>query len=118
MPYTVELKPGEEKRILSGHPWVFANEVKSVKAVPGTPASNGDLADVYTSGGRFVGRGDINHLSKILVRIFIRDPETYPDAAFWRERIAAAPAARSLPNRMTCRGSSPTDTATCSRCSC
>ena len=90
MPYTVELKPGEEKRILSGHPWVFANEVKSVKAVPGTPASNGDLADVYTSGGRFVGRGYINHLSKILVRIFIRDPETYPGAAFWRERIAAA----------------------------
>ena len=32
MPYTVYLKKNEEKRLLAGHSWVFANEVAKIEA--------------------------------------------------------------------------------------
>ncbi len=69
MGYTVYLKKGEEKRVLAGHPWVYANEVARIEGKD----KNGSLATVRTFDGRYVGKGYINHLSKILVRIFIRD---------------------------------------------
>lgn len=67
--YSVYLKRGEEKRILAGHPFVYANEVQKIEGKD----VNGSLATVYSSDGKFVGKGYINHLSKILVRIFIRE---------------------------------------------
>ena len=85
MPYTVTLKKNHEKRIAEGHPWVYANEVASITG----PGKNGDLANVYSADGRFLGSGYINHLSKILVRIFIRDG-SFPDVDFYTKRIRAA----------------------------
>ncbi len=76
--YEVTLKRGEEKRIMAGHPWVYANEVQSISGKD----RNGSLAAVYSSDGRYIGKGYINHLSKILVRIFIRGDETDDDALF------------------------------------
>lgn len=69
MPYTVYLKKNEEKRILAGHSWVYANEVARVEGKD----KNGSLATVCAADGRYIGKGYINHASKILVRIFIRD---------------------------------------------
>ena len=69
MGYEVILKRGEEKRILAGHPWVYANEVQRIDGRD----RNGSLAIVKAQDGRYIGKGYINHLSKILVRIFIRD---------------------------------------------
>lgn len=86
MPYVVYLKKNEEKRLLRGHPWVFANEAARIEG----EGKNGDLATVLTSEGRFVGKGFINHLSKILVRIFIRNEAEVPDEAFFTGRIEAA----------------------------
>ena len=62
MPYTVYLKKGEEKRILGGHSWVYANEVQKIEGKD----KNGSLAEVRSHEGRFIGKGYINHLSKIL----------------------------------------------------
>ena len=67
MPYTVYLKKNEEKSLKSGYGWVFANEVAKIEGKD----KNGSLATVRTFDGKFVGKGYINHLSKILVRIFI-----------------------------------------------
>ncbi len=69
MAYEVYLKKNEEKRILKGHSWVYANEVAEIK----NKDKNGSLASVYANDGRFIGKGYINHASKILVRIFIRN---------------------------------------------
>ncbi len=69
MGYEVILKKGEEKRILAGHPWVYANEVQRIDGKD----KNGALVVVKAQDGRFIGKGYINHFSKILVRIFIRD---------------------------------------------
>ena len=85
MPYSVYLKKNEEKRIVSGHPWVFANEVARIEGKD----KNGSLATVYDFSGRYIGKGYINHLSKILVRIFIRD-DSVPDYEYYKNAISKA----------------------------
>ncbi|MCH5159353.1 MAG: class I SAM-dependent rRNA methyltransferase [Clostridiales bacterium] len=85
MAYEIYLKKGEERRILAGHPWVYANEVSKIEGKD----KNGSLATVFSFDGKYVGKGFINHASKILVRIFIRDEAEDVDAII-RERIHAA----------------------------
>lgn len=85
MGYDVYLKKGEEKRIIAGHSWVYANEVFKIEGKD----KNGALASVYSFDGRFIGKGYINHASKILMRVFIRGNET-DDEAFYFERLKTA----------------------------
>jgi 23S rRNA (cytosine1962-C5)-methyltransferase len=85
MPYTVYLKKNEEKRLLAGHSWVYANEVAKIEGKD----KNGALATVCSFDGRYIGKGYINHASKILVRIFIRGNET-DKGDFYYERILSA----------------------------
>ncbi len=85
MAYTVYLKKGEEKRILSGHSWVYANEVYKIDGKD----KNGALAEVRSFDGKYIGKGYINHASKILVRIFIRGEEC-DDENFYTARLSAA----------------------------
>lgn len=89
MAYRVILKKNEEKRVLAGHSWVYANEVARIEGKD----KNGSLAEVVAHDGRYIGKGYINHLSKILVRIFIRGQEEDGEELY-RERIAAAQALR------------------------
>ena len=65
----INIKKGEEKRILAGHPWVYANEVQKIEGKD----SQGSIAKVLANNGKFIGYGYINHLSKIIVRILTRD---------------------------------------------
>ncbi len=85
MGYEIFLKKGEERRILAGHPWVYANEVARIEGKD----RNGSLATVRSLDGRYLGRGYINHASKILVRIFLRGNEEEGKQLFF-ERIHAA----------------------------
>ncbi len=85
MPYRVYLKKNEEKRILAGHPWVYANEAARIEGKD----VNGSVAEVFSHDGRYVGKGLINHLSKILVRILTRGREEI-DRDFFLNRIRAA----------------------------
>ncbi len=82
MAYSIYLKKGEEKRILAGHSWVYANEVAKIEGKD----KNGSLASVFAHDGRYIGKGYINHASKILVRIFIRNNET-DDEIFYENAI-------------------------------
>lgn len=85
MGYSVFLKKGEEKRIIGGHSWVYANEVARIDGKD----KNGALVAVYSYDGKFIGKGYINHASKILVRIFIRGDET-DDGEFYLKRLNSA----------------------------
>lgn len=85
MSYNVYLKKNEEKRIVAGHPWVYANEVARIEGKD----KNGSLATVFDFNGRYIGKGYINHLSKILVRIFIRD-DSVPDYEYFKNAIKNA----------------------------
>ena len=85
MPYTVYLKKNEEKRLLSGHSWIYANEVQKIEGKD----KNGALVTVCAFDGRYIGKGYINHASKILVRIFIRNDQT-DEGDFYYDRIQEA----------------------------
>ena len=89
MSYTVYLKKNEEKRLMAGHSWVYANEVAKIEGKD----KNGALATVCSFDGRYIGKGYINHASKILVRIFIRD-DSVDDEEFYLSRLAQAAAYR------------------------
>lgn len=83
--YILTLKKGEEKRILTGHPWVFANEVSRIDGHD----IQGSIAKVQGYDGRFIGYGYINHTSKIIVRLLTRD-EAPIDRIFFYKRIKQA----------------------------
>ena len=83
--YTVILKKKEERNVLNGFPWVYANEVKEIAGKD----SQGSVAVVRSSEGKFVGKGFINHHSKILIRILTKKDEEI-DEDFFRRRIALA----------------------------
>lgn len=91
MPYRVILKKKEDRRIRAGHPWVYANEAERIEG----SGKNGDLAEVYDASGHLIGKGYINHLSKILVRIFWRSTEEIPED-FFEQRIREADAFRRV----------------------
>ena len=52
-----------EAALRGGHPWVYAEEALDI---PG--AADGDIVDVWSEKGRFLGAGFFNRQSKILVR--------------------------------------------------
>ena len=85
MPYTVYLKKNEEKRLLAGHSWVFANEVAKISG----EGKQGEVCKVVASDGRFVCLGYINHLSKIIVRVLTYTEEEI-DRDFFFNRIKKA----------------------------
>ena len=59
------LLPGKEKRVYSGHPWVFRSDIARVEGefLPG------DIVDIVSSKGRFLARGYYNPNSQIALRI-------------------------------------------------
>ena len=61
----VHLKKNEERRIKTGHLWIFSNEILDIAGEPG----NGDLVEIYDSKNSFVGTGFYNRNSLIAVRI-------------------------------------------------
>lgn len=73
-------------RVLNGHPWIFSNEIDLMD----DQIEGGDIADVYTSEGKFVGRGYVNPRSTITVRLLTRQREEAIDAAFFYRRISRA----------------------------
>lgn len=83
--YKVKLKKNEEKRILEGQTWVFANEVSTVTGKD----VQGSVCQVISFDDRSLGYGVINHSSKILVRIL--DKEMFQlDYDFFFARISEA----------------------------
>ena len=83
--YVVYLKKNEEKKILNGYPWIFANEVWKIEGKD----KQGSVAEVRGADGRFIGLGTINHHSKIIVRMLTRKQEVI-DEDFYRRRIIEA----------------------------
>jgi len=80
----------QRHRSLSGHLWIYRNEIDSVAdgAVPG------DVVEVRDARGTAVGLGYWNPASQITVRLLSRDAATVIDIAFWRTRLRAAIALR------------------------
>lgn len=83
------LAKNQERRLRSGHPWVFSNEIASFD---GTPEPGGEVT-VVDSRGATVGVGLYNPHSLIAIRLFTRR-ERPIDEALLRERLVQARALR------------------------
>jgi len=83
------LKPGEERRILLGHPWVYDNEIARVFEGPHAKSADlepGELADVESSRQEYLGRAFVNPNSKIRARIYSPSKEGV-DKGFFKHRF-------------------------------
>ena len=72
-----------ERFLKSGRVWVFDEEVTDVKGA----YENGDIADVVSEKGRYLGSGFLNDNSKIRVRVFSRNANDVFDKAFFARRL-------------------------------
>jgi 23S rRNA (cytosine1962-C5)-methyltransferase len=96
----LRLAKNQDRRLRSGHPWVFSNEIEEAE---GTPAP-GDEVVVEDHRGVPVGVGLYNPHSLIAVRLYSRRVRPVDEALF-RDRIARAVdyRARILPVERTYR---------------
>lgn len=83
---TLRLKRREARRIVAGHPWVFANEIETVDPA----GSSAGLCRILDDSKRYIGTGYFNKHSLIAGRIVTRDPEERIDGALFAQRLEAA----------------------------
>jgi 23S rRNA (cytosine1962-C5)-methyltransferase len=89
------LKPGEEQRILAGHPWVYDNEVEKIldgssgKPANLNPGECADVESVFHGKPRYLGRALVNPHSKIIARLYSPSTEGM-DKGFFKRRIREA----------------------------
>jgi 23S rRNA (cytosine1962-C5)-methyltransferase len=83
------LKKGREKPVQRGHPWVFSGAVARVEG----DVSAGEVGEVYSSDGQFLGLGHLNPHSQIIVRVLTQKKEDLGEE-FFRERISRAAVSR------------------------
>lgn len=79
-----------ERAARSGHPWVYGEEVTHVDG----QYKMGDLVDVLSEKGKYLGTGFANDISKIRVRIVSHNANDRFDEAFWQRRVQYALAYR------------------------
>ena len=75
-----------ERAARGGHPWVYGEEVTRVDG----SYANGNLVDVVTDKGKYLGTGFVNDNSKIRVRILSTNTNDRFDEAFWERRLQYA----------------------------
>ncbi len=73
-------------RVVNGHPWIFGNELGDSEGT----AEPGDIVEVYSYNGSFVGKGYINPASQIRIRLLTRDKDDVIDDNFFYKRILQA----------------------------
>ena len=81
----VFLRKTRETRVHSGHPWVFLSDTDKVEG----EFVNGDVVDVVSWRGTFLGKAFYNPKSQIALRMLTTHDEPV-DEAFFRRRIEAA----------------------------
>lgn len=95
------VSPKAEHSLRNGHPWVYDTELRIVPV-----CEDGDIVDVLSEKGRWLGSGFYNSHSKIRIRILSRNPNDRFDPAFWERRLRYAVDYRKTvmgPNFECCR---------------
>ena len=82
----ITITPKGEAALVGGHPWVYEGEVTGLSG----PVYDGQLVDVISRRGSWLGCGFFNSRSRIRVRVLSRNPNDRFDRAFWRRRIQYA----------------------------
>ena len=91
---SLKLKANAKSRVLTGHPWVFANEVDAL-----LPAANdGGVVECRDRAGRFLGSGIYNSKSQIIWRRLSTQRVTL-DESYLRTALTKALARRDTAAR-------------------
>ena len=85
----LRLKKKEERRLHTGHLWVFSNEV-DVAHTPLTGFEPGQLVSIEASNGAVLGTGYVNPHSLICARLVSRDPHYMLDQSLLVHRLNIA----------------------------
>lgn len=80
----VYLRKGREASAERFHPWIFSGAIQRID----DGVEEGDIVDVYSHGGEYIGRGHYQ-IGSIAVRLLTFDDENI-DETFWRNRLSAA----------------------------
>jgi 23S rRNA (cytosine1962-C5)-methyltransferase len=72
----LSLKKRHERRVLSGHLWVYSNEVDTA-ITPLTEFEAGEIVDITSHSGKWLGNGYVNSHSLISARVVSRNKD-YP----------------------------------------
>lgn len=83
------LRKNEDRRLRAGHAWVYSNEVDT-KRSPLTDLEPGQLVDVVSHIGKWIGRGYVNPHPLISARILTRLKRDQIDAEFIERRLEQA----------------------------
>ncbi|MEA4898223.1 class I SAM-dependent rRNA methyltransferase [Bacillota bacterium Meth-B3] len=81
----VYLRKTRDSRVRSGHPWVFQSDIERTEGA----FEPGDVAEVRSAAGTFLGRAFYNPLSQISLRMLSQQDEPI-DADFFKRRVEAA----------------------------
>lgn len=90
---TLRLRKNEERRLKSGHLWVFSNEIDT-QATPLKGIEPGSLVAIESSRGEPMGLAYANPESLIAARLLTRNPRESIGPRFLRQRIERALALR------------------------
>jgi 23S rRNA (cytosine1962-C5)-methyltransferase len=85
----LRLKRGEDRRLASGHMWVFSNEIDTA-ATPLTALAPGALAQLHSHRDAFIGYVYVNPRALICGRILSRDIARPVTAALLEQRLQNA----------------------------
>ncbi len=94
------LKKNEERRLLTGHQWIFSNEIEKTEG----EIRNGDVVELFTSSQKYLGKGFYNKNSLIAYR-HLTDKDEEINKAFLFKRISLANSLRKkiVPERSVYR---------------
>lgn len=81
------LNKGKEQSLKRRHPWVFSGAIKKIQAEE--EVAEGQIVEVYSAGGEFLGLGHYQPGGSIAVRIFAFEP-IVPNYDFWKSKVQAA----------------------------
>jgi 23S rRNA (cytosine1962-C5)-methyltransferase len=81
----VILKRGRENPVMRGHPWIFSGAVTKIEG----EVSPGEVGEVYSKEGQFLGLGHLNPHSQIILRLLTQKKEELGEN-FFKDRISRA----------------------------
>ena len=89
----LKLRKDQERRLRTGHLWVYSNEVDTA-VTPLKDFAPGDNVAIISHGGKWLANGYVNPHSLICARVLSENPGQSLDAGLLHQRLAASLALR------------------------
>jgi 23S rRNA (cytosine1962-C5)-methyltransferase len=84
----LKLRPGAHKRLRTGYPWIYSNEVEMDAPTKALPA--GSVVTITDAGGQALATAQFNARTLISARVLAHQPDVAVDEGFLAQRLQAA----------------------------